>query len=91
MKKFFRFTLVAVCATLAFSSCVTPSQVNYLQDIKMWEGDSAAGAQAYFSSADAFFLYDGETLCSYEMETDAIADAVTLWSPVIITGRIPAF
>ena len=33
-------------------------------------------AQAYFSSADAFFLYDGETLCSYEMETDAIADAV---------------
>ena len=34
MKKFFRFTLVAVCATLAFSSCVTPSQVNYLQDMR---------------------------------------------------------
>ena len=33
-------------------------------------------AQAYFRSADAFFLYDGTVLCSYEMETDAIADAV---------------
>ena len=30
----------------------------------------------YFSSADVFFLYDGEALCSYEMETDAVADAV---------------
>ncbi len=33
--------------------------VNYLQDIKMWEGDSAAGAQAYFSSIGYTFLnYD---------------------------------
>ena len=34
MKTFYRLSLVAVCATLAFSSCVTPSQVNYLQDMR---------------------------------------------------------
>ena len=33
MKAIYKLSLVAVCATLAFSSCVTPNQVNYLQDM----------------------------------------------------------
>lgn len=33
MKAIYRLSLVALCATLAFTSCVTPGQVNYLQDM----------------------------------------------------------
>jgi polysaccharide export outer membrane protein len=34
MKSIYRLLLVALCATIAFTSCVTPSQVNYLQDMR---------------------------------------------------------
>ena len=34
MKSIYRLLLVAMCATVAFTSCVTPSQVNYLQDMR---------------------------------------------------------
>lgn len=34
MKAINRLLLVALCATVALSSCVTPSQVNYLQDMR---------------------------------------------------------
>lgn len=45
-------------------------------DTEISGDDLREQAQAYFKNADAFFLYDGATLYSCEMETDAVADAL---------------